>query len=235
MDEVLAAYESYARGLTSVSGSGDLTVSDLRKGRARQIGVRVLAQRGGHLYLKASVTVVTVLELVSDGKRFWFSLPSKKTVWTGPAQSARTADESADTEAPYRALRPQDVSRGLLPEPLAPQLGDSLVFEAEPRSFSLTLVRSAGGRGVARRRVSLSRDALQLVRASHYNEDGDLESEARFGSWSNGSARQVTIFRPREGYQAAFALDKVEINVTVPDRLFAARLPDGYSIVEVED
>lgn len=235
LDEVLAAYESYARGLTSVSGSGDLGVSDLRKGRSRRIGVRVLAQRGGRLYLKGSVTVVTVLEVVSDGARFWFSVPSKKTVWTGPAQSARTADESADTEAPYRALRPQEVSRALLPEPLAPQPGDSLVFEAEPRSFSLTLVRSAGGRGVVRRRVSLSRDTLQLVRASHYNADGELESEARFASWSNGSPQRVTIFRPREGYEAAFALDKMETNVSVPDRLFAPRLPEGYSIVEVED
>lgn len=234
-DEVLAAYESYARGLTSVSGSGDLSVSDLRKGRSRQIGVRVLAQRGGRLYIKGSVTVVTVLEVVSDGAHFWFSLPSKKTVWTGPAQSARTADESADAEAPYRALRPQEVSRALLPEPLAPQPGDSLVFEADPRSFSLTLVRSTAGGDVARRRVSLSRDTLRLLRAAHYDEDGELESEARFASWSNGSPRRVMIFRPREGYEAAFALDKMEANVAVPDRVFAPRVPEGYSIVEVEE
>jgi hypothetical protein len=67
------------------------------------VGVRFVAARGGRLYLKGSVLVVTALEVVSDGERFWFQVLSKKTVWTGPNDAGNRA-EGAD-KAPYYALR----------------------------------------------------------------------------------------------------------------------------------
>src|SRR6267378_3509043 len=147
-DEVLAAYEAHANGIETLSASGDLEVRDLRAGRARKLGVRLVASRGGKLYLKGSVAVVTAMEVVADGQRFWFQVPSRKTVWTGLSGVAHRAESD---DAPYYALRPSDVTSALLPEPLAPGPGDAVLFEADRDSFALALAPQ-GARATARLR-----------------------------------------------------------------------------------
>ena len=59
-----------------------------------------------------------ISEVVADGQRFWFQVPSRKTVWTGLSGAAHRADSD---EAPYYALRPSDVTSALLPEPFLPE------------------------------------------------------------------------------------------------------------------
>ena len=84
LDEVLAAYDAYCAGLETLSACGDLDVQDLRAGKQRKLSARVAGRSGlaalpqGHASL-----LVTALEVVSNGRRFWFQVPSKKTVWTG--------------------------------------------------------------------------------------------------------------------------------------------------------
>jgi len=232
LDEVLAAYEAYCKGAETVSASGDLDVRDLRAGKARKLGVRLVATRGGRLYLKGAVAVVTALEVVSDGARFWFQVPSKKTVWTGVAAgSAPTAAETED--APYYALRPADVTQALLPEPLAPEPSETVLLEADRETFSLAVARLDGGRGHVRRRVWLDRQTLRPVRLRTYDERGDVRTEARLAEWTASGPLRVDIARPLDGYEAGFSFDKVESNVPVPERAFAPRTPPDYKVVEV--
>jgi len=46
---VAEAYDAFCRSLESMSASGDLTVYDAVTGKSRQVGVRVVAERGGRL------------------------------------------------------------------------------------------------------------------------------------------------------------------------------------------
>jgi outer membrane lipoprotein-sorting protein len=232
LDEVLAAYDGYCKGMETLSASGDLDVRDLRAGKARKLGVRLVATRGGRLYLKGSVAVVTALEVVSDGTRFWFQVPSKKTVWTGAA--AEAAPKAAETEdAPYYALRPADVVQALLPEPLAPDATETVLLEGDRETFSLAVARVDGSRGRLRRRVWLDRQTLRPSRLSTYDERGDVRTEARLSGWTASGPGRVDIARPLDGYEAAFSFDKVESNVAVPERAFAPRTPPDYKVVEV--
>jgi outer membrane lipoprotein-sorting protein len=232
LDEVVAAYDGYCRGIETLSAAGDLDVRDLRAGKARTLGVRVVAARGGRLYVKGSVAVVTALEVISDGARFWFQVPSKKTVWTGAAaDSAPTAAQTED--APYYALRPADVTSALLPEPLDPGPAETVVLEADRETFSLAVARLEGTRGPVRRRVWMDRQTLRPVRLRTYDERGDLRTEARLQSWTATGPRRVDISRPLDGYEAAFTFDRVEANVPVPERAFQPRTPPGYEVVEV--
>lgn len=232
LEEVLAAYDAYCREGTTLSASGHVDVRDHRTGRGRTLGVRLVAARGGRLYLKGSVAVVTALELVSDGQRFWFQVPSKKTVWTGPT-AAEARDAEAD-DAPYYALRPGDVTAALLPEPLSAAAGEVLLLEGEPEAFTLTLAApTGGGRGPVRRRVSLDRQTLRPVRLRGYDARGDLSADVVLAGWEMGEARRVSIRRPQEGYEASFHFDKVQRNVPAPERAFAPRTPEGYAVVEV--
>jgi hypothetical protein len=228
---VLEAYERYCEGIETLSASGDLDVRDLRAGRAQKLGVRVVASRGGRLYLKGSLAVITALEVVADGRRFWFQVPSRKTVWTGEAAGGAPARGEGD--APYYALRPKDVVEALVPEPLAPRDGEALIMEADAVGFSLTVGDLAGGRGLARRRVVMSRDTLLPARLRSYDERGELVSEVDLAAFRDGLPRRIAIRRPAEGYEAGFTFSKAERNVAVPERAFAARLPDGYAVVEV--
>jgi hypothetical protein len=231
LDEVVAAYDGYCRGIETLSASGDLEVRDLRRGKTRRLSMRLLAGRGGRLYVKGSVAIVTALEVVADGSRFWFLLPSKKTVWTGGA--AALPDAEADDEAPYRALRPADVTSALLPEPLDAGEGDALLLDADRESFALSLGRSEQGRGTLRRRIVLERESLRPVRMRSYGDEGELRSEVRLSAWTDGTPRQVDVARPLEGYEASLRLDRVQRNRTLPDKAFAPRTPAGYRVVEV--
>jgi outer membrane lipoprotein-sorting protein len=229
LNEVLAAYEAYANGSETLSASGDLEVRDLRAGRARKLGVRLVASRGGKLYLKGSVAVVTALEVVADGERFWFQVPSRKTVWTGRAGAGHRAEGD---DAPYYALRPSDVTSALLLEPLAPGRNDALIFEADRDAFSIALVPQ-GVQAAVRRRVWLERESLRPVRVRRYDDRGELVSEVQLGAWQGDAPRRIQIDRPGEGYEALLELDKVERNVPVPAQAFVPRTPAGYKVEEV--
>ncbi len=233
MDEVLSAYDAYCRGLETVNATGDLDVKDFTAGKERKLGVRLLAGRGGRLYVKGSVLLVTGLEVVSDGQRFWFQVPSKKTVWTGLADARPTA-EGAEKE-PYYALRPRDLNAALLPEPLAPRAGESLAFESERERFCVTLSAptDSAGRMTVRRRACVDRETLEPRSLRLYEENGELAADVTLGDVRDGAAHRVAIARPREGYLASFSFEKVVRNQPVPERAFVPRTPEGYAVVEV--
>jgi hypothetical protein len=233
LDEVLAAYDDYCESMRSFSGSGDLEVRDLRAGRSRKVHVRVVAEREGKLYLKGTVLVVTALELASDGAHFWLEIPSKKTVWTGPNDVGSQAQD--DEHAPYYALRPADMSFALLPEPIRAGGGTVVALEGDPQSFSVGVLRIDGTRALVRRRIWLDRETLQLQRARLYGGGGETVAEATFANWRGGLPHDIRISRPIEGYEALFGLDKTQSNVTVPERAFAPRVPEGYAIRRVGD
>jgi hypothetical protein len=234
-EEVLAAWDDYCRGIRTLSASGDLTLRDTRAGKSGRLSVRVVAARGDRLYLKGSVAVVTGVEVSSDGERFWFSVPSKQKVWTGLNGVAPQPEEAADENEPYYALRPVDVSQALLPEPMAPGAGETLVFSGERESFVLTLAESRVGLVRARRRVWLDRETLLPKRAQRFDEDGDLVTDVAWRGWDDGRPHDVTIVRPLDGYLAHFLLTRVRSDVDVPERAFTGRTPDGYEVIEVQD
>jgi outer membrane lipoprotein-sorting protein len=233
LEEVLTAYDEYCKSTTTLSASGELEVRDLRASRPRRVGVRMLAGRDGRLYLKASVAFVTALELVADGRHFWFQVPSKKTVWTGAVAAEESTAEGEGV--PYRALRPQDLTASVLPDPIEPKEDDQLLMEADRETFSLTLARRGQPRGVVRRRVWLDREQLRPVRLRAYDDNGDLLREAVLGQWADDGPHRVEVSRPVQGYAAVFELSKIERNLELPARAFAPRTPQGYSVVEVKE
>jgi hypothetical protein len=214
--------------MDTLSASGDLDVRDLRAGKARKLGVRLVATRGGKLYLKASVAMITAMEVSSDGQQFWFQVPSRKTVWTGRADAAPGAE---DDQTPYYALRPADVAAALLPEPIAPGAEETLLLEGDREAFTLTV--AAAPRGPVRRVVALDRDRLRPLRSRQYDARGDIVSEFVYGETTRVPAHRVAVTRPREGYEAIFTFDKADANVPVSARAFGPRTPAGYTVVEV--
>jgi outer membrane lipoprotein-sorting protein len=228
LEEALAAFDEYCQGIRTLSASGELDVRDFRAGKARKVGVRVVAARGGRLYVKGSVAVVTALELVADGERFWIQVPSKKTVWTGRADAHPRAE---DEQSPYYALRPADVAAALLTEPLRPGPDDVVLLEGDREAFTLTL--AGRSRGPVRRTVRLERSTLRPLGERAFDDAGDLVSAFAYAGWDGSFPRKVVVGRPNQGYEAEFSFEKADVNAAVPDRAFVPRLPADYKVVEV--
>jgi outer membrane lipoprotein-sorting protein len=228
LEEALAAFDGYCRGIDTLSASGDLDVRDFRAGKARKVGVRLVAARGGKLYIKGSVAVVTALEVVADGQRFWFQIPSRKKVWTGRAQGHPRPE---DEQAPYYALRPADVAAALLPEPIAPRADDAVLMEGDREAFTLTVADKV--RGPVRRAVRLERASLRPVGERRYDEDGNVVAVFLYAAWDGRFPRRIVVGRPVQGYEAEFSLDKADVNTAVPDRAFVPRVPPDYEVIEV--
>jgi hypothetical protein len=228
LEEALEAFEGYCRGISTLSASGDLDVRDHRAGQARKVGIRLVAGRGGRLYLKGSVAVVTALEVAADGERFWFQIPARKTVWTGRADGSPRAE---DEQAPYYALRPADVVAALLPEPLAPRSEEVLLLDGDGEGLTLTVGSRA--RGPARRAVRLERASLRPLGERRFDEGGDVAAVFTYGAWDGRFPRRIVVGRPAQGYEAEFSLDRVDLNAAVPDRAFVPRVPADYKVVEV--
>ena len=232
LEEVVAAYDRFAQATESLGASGDLEVRDRRQGQARRLGVRLLAGRDGRLYLKASVAVVTALEVVCDGSRFWFQVPSKRKVWTGSADQRPGGGEQRE---PYEALRPAEIVAALLPQALAPEAGELLALEADREAFSVLVARPSGGRAQARRRAWLERESLLPRRLRSYDERGELETEVQWSNWQAGWPRHVELSHPRDGYEAAFDFSKVEPGAALPEQAFRPRTPADYELVNLDD
>ncbi len=228
VEEALAAFDDYCDGIRTLSASGALDVRDFRAGKARKVGVRVVAARGGRLYIKGSVTVVTALEIVADGERFWIQVPAKKTVWTGRADGHPRAE---DEQSPYYALRPADVAAALLSEPLRPGSEDVVLLESDREAFTLTL--AGRSRGPVRRTVRLERASLRPLGERRYDDAGDLTTAFAYAGWDGRFPRKIVVGRPNEGYEAEFSFEKAEVNAAVPDRAFVPRVPADYTVVEV--
>lgn len=233
--EVLQAHEDATKALATLSASGRLELFDRRGGRRRDFGARVLCGRGGRLYLKASVAVVTALEATSDGSTFWLSVPSRRKVWTGDATRPPRVDSTDAAGHDFDALRPSDLAAALLPEPLDPRPGEVLLFEGDREAFSLALGASdAEGRGRVRRRVFLDRETLHLLRARTYDAAGSLELETTFGDWRDGLPWRVGVARPDEGYEARLTFDQAKANRALPEQAFRPRLPPDWEVVELD-
>jgi outer membrane lipoprotein-sorting protein len=231
LEEVLAAYDAYCDDTITFSASGDLAVRDTSTGRSRQLHARIVAARGGRLYLKASVAIVTGIEVIADGERFWFQVPSKKKVWTGRPD---VTSDDGETAEPYYALRPTDITDALVPEPMTPGPGESLSFSGDRDRFLLTLASTDGDYGQVRRLVWINREDLRPYRLQTYDENGDIAADIVWRDWQDDTPREITIVRPLTGYFARFMLDKAQRNIDIPEKAFAPRIPDDYEVVEVE-
>lgn len=232
LEEVLVAYDRFAQAAESLGGAGDLEVRDRRRGESRRFSMRILAARDGRLYLKASVAVVTALEVVCDGRRFWFQVPSKHRVWTGRADQRPGTGEVRE---PYEALRPADVVAALLPARLEPAEGELLAFEADREAFSVLVARPASAAVTARQRVWLERETLRPQRLRTYDAGGELQLEVRWSDWQEDRPRRVQLARPLDGYEADFDFSKVEIGAALPDQAFRPRMPPDYELVNVDE
>ncbi len=180
------------------------------------------------LYLKGYRKLLpTFFTLVSDGREFWFHIPSDDVVYTGPLKGAW---DRADSLEFY--LSAGDLFRALYVEPLSGD--DSFEVEKGDSLYAVT-VRN---RGNVVRRMWIERRRLGIVREIYYGDDGmeELEIERkRYADLEDGLYPLALILRdPIAGDSVFLDFKAITLNPdSIPERAFDFEIPTGAEVRRV--
>jgi outer membrane lipoprotein-sorting protein len=201
---------------------------------ARPTNIRVIGQ--------APVIGKNIFDMVSDGKTFEISIPSKHKFVTGPVNVWRPSSK------PIENLRPQHLTDALLWAPLPTQ--STVLFEesseANVRYYVLTVLRAPTGVNRAAdsatdfeiaEKIWFDRADLHVARVEGFAAGGVVGSDVRYSDWQPAGERsyprQIDIARPGEDYQLAIHINKLTLNAPLAADAFTLKQLAGEDLVRV--
>ena len=201
---------------------------------ARPASIRVIGQ--------APVIGKNIFDMVSDGKTFEISIPSKHKFVTGPVNVRRPSSK------PIENLRPQHLTDALLWAALPVQ--STVLFEesseANVRYYVLTVLRAPTGVNRAAdsatdfeiaEKIWFDRADLHLARVEGFAAGGVVGSDVRYSDWQPAGERsyprQIDIARPGEDYQLAIHINKLTLNAPLAADAFTLKQLAGEDLVRV--
>ena len=201
---------------------------------ARPASIRVIGQ--------APVIGKNIFDMVSDGKTFEISIPSKHKFVTGPVNVRRPSSK------PIENLRPQHLTDALLWAALATQ--STVLFEesseANVRYYVLTVLRAPTGVNRAAEsapdfeiaeKIWFDRADLHVARVEGFAAGGVVGSDVRYSDWQAAGERsyprQIDIARPGEDYQLAIHINKLTLNAPLAADAFTLKQLAGEDLVRV--
>ena len=201
---------------------------------ARPASIRVIGQ--------APVIGKNIFDMVSDGKTFEISIPSKHKFVTGPVNVRRPSSK------PIENLRPQHLTDALLWAALTTQ--STVLFEesseANVRYYVLTVLRAPTGVNRAAdsatdfeiaEKIWFDRADLHVARVEGFAAGGVVGSDVRYSDWQPAGERsyprQIDIARPGEDYQLAIHINKLTLNAPLAADAFTLKQLAGEDLVRV--
>jgi outer membrane lipoprotein-sorting protein len=201
---------------------------------ARPASIRVIGQ--------APVIGKNIFDMVSDGKTFEISIPSKHKFVTGPVNVRRPSSK------PIENLRPQHLTDALLWAALPTQ--STVLFEesseANVRYYVLTVLRAPTGVDRAAEsatdfeiaeKIWFDRADLHVARVEGFAAGGVVGSDVRYSDWQPAGERsyprQIDIARPGEDYQLAIHINKLTLNAPLAADAFTLKQLAGEDLVRV--
>ena len=195
------------------------------------------------VYGRVPVVGTRLLDMTSDGKNFTLWIPSKNEAIEGPA--AESQDRSANQ---LENLRPgfffdSMVIRGLEPGDEYYVTSDVNTVEdaakkhlfLEPEYLLNIVRRKTNSHELAPVRVvHFHREDLLPYQQDLYDEEGTLRTQVFYGPYAEFGGHRyptsITIKRPVEELQLTLSLEKISVNVPLPDEDFRFTLPEGTTI-----
>jgi hypothetical protein len=182
---------------------------------------------------------VTIFDMTSDGANFTLLVPHDSLAIKG----ANTVMEKSPN--PLMNLRPDFfldsiVVRGLDADDEYMVTNDTETIEDAakkhlyivPEYVLNVMRRKNGNEHLAERVVTIHRDDMLPYDQSIYDNNGNLETQVAYSSYTDFSAgkfpSKVIIKRPQEGIQLVLSVVEVHENVDLPAGQFDVKIPDGY-------
>jgi outer membrane lipoprotein-sorting protein len=227
----------------------DASAADLKNGRVtdyKEIRGYVLARKPAMLRMKGLLPLVrnTAFDMVSDGQEFKVWLPTKNKFVIG--------SNNADNYQPDKRLenmRPQYIYDALLIPPIGAdeiavlENGYETVLDAkkhrvEQPNYELAVIRNGPKGWYLSRRVEFSRTDLLPHRQRIYDQQGNVVTDVHYQDYKDYAGTTfpstIEIERPRENYDIALSIIKLEINKPLTDDQFALEQPTGADVVHLD-
>jgi outer membrane lipoprotein-sorting protein len=198
--------------------------------------------------IKVPVFLATAVDLASDGTTFKLLIPSKSRVIEGKNSVTKRS------ASPLENLRPNVFIDSVLIHDISPNQIVSVIHESsttldpktkrliEQPQYDLTVLNGAkplSPNDIAKvaqplRVIRFSRIDLLPVEQDIYNSAGDLETQVLYGPYKDfdGTKFPVTIdiSRPIDEYRIRLSVEKLEVNLPLPDKQFELTIPSSTKV-----
>lgn len=227
----------------------DSSVGGAKKGHVtdyKEIRGYVLARRPAMLHMIGLLPIVrtTAFDMVSDGEQFKLWIPPKNRFVMG-----RNDIQTRNSDQPMENIRPQDIYDALLIHSIDPEhdiavlengyeiLHDAKGHRVLQEDYELVVIQKRAGGWALSRKIVFSRADLQPHRQYIYDEQGNLETDARYANYKDYDGvsfpSRFELYRPNEEYDITLNMLKVEINKPLRDDQFALQQPPGAEVVHL--
>jgi outer membrane lipoprotein-sorting protein len=228
----------------------DSSAGDPKNGKItdyKEIRGYILARKPSTLRMKGLMPVVrnTAFDMVSDGQEFKLWIPPKNRFVVG-----RNDVQTINSDQPMENLRPSDIYDALLIHPIDPEhdiavlengyeiLHDPKGHRVLQEDYELVVIQKRPTGWGLSRKIVFSRTDLEPHRQFIYDEQGNLETDARYADYKEndgvGFPSRIQLFRPREEYEVTLNILKLEINKPLRDDQFALEQPRGADVVHLD-
>ena len=248
--ELIECVNAQAAKIQSMQATVDIDASagDPKNGRItdyKEIRGYVLARKPAMLRMKGLLPLVrnTAFDMVSDGREF--------KLWIPPTNKFVVGLNDGDNYQPDKRLenmRPQYIYDAvLMPEIGQDEIavlenGYETVLDAkkhlvEQPNYALAVIRKGPQGWYLSRRIEFSRTDLLPRRQRIYDLQGNVATDAHYQGYKDYAGTTfpstIQIERPREDYDIALSMVKLELNRALTDEQFALEQPPGAEVVHL--
>ena len=206
----------------------------------------VLLRKPAMLRLKGLMPLVrnTAFDMVSDGEQFRLWIPTKNKFVMGANNF-----ESLQPQHKLENLRPQHIYDALL----LPEIGadgiavlengyetvlDARRHRVEQPDYQLAVIQRGPNGWYLSRKIEFSRTDLRPHQQQIFDLQGNVVTEVRYRDYKDYGGIEfpsgIEIDRPREGYDIALSIVKLELNRALTDEQFALEQPPGAEVVHMD-
>jgi len=247
--ELIQYLNTQAAAIRSLQATVDINASVADESKVTdfsEIRGYVLARKPSMLRLKGLMPLVrnTAFDMVSDGAHFKLWIPTKNKFVVG-ANNVETAQPKQKLEN----LRPQHIYDALLlPEIGADHIAvlengyetvlDSKKHPVDQPDYELAVIEKGPNGWFLSRKIEFSRNDLLPHRQQIYDQEGNVVTDAHYLEYKDYSGTQfpsnIQIERPREGYDIALSIVKLDLNKPLTDDKFVLEQPPGAAVVHLD-
>lgn len=251
-EQLIAYINSQAAKIQTMQATVDIdtSVGGAKKGKVteyKEIRGYVLARKPAMLRMIGLLPILrnTAFDMVSDGREFKVSIPSKNRFVVG-----RNDVMVPNPQQPLENLRPQIIYDALMLRAIEPpnevavmENGTEIVVGDKGRRFQqadyvIDVIRAGEGDYWLSRKIVFSRVDLLPHRQLIYDQAGDVVTDARYSDHKDYSGMLfpsvIEIRRPEEEYDITLHMVKLEINLPLDNNKFVLEKPAGAQEIHLD-
>jgi hypothetical protein len=250
--ELVSYINSQAAKIQTMQATVDIdtSVGGAKKGKVteyKEIRGYVLARKPAMLRMIGLMPIIrdTAFDMVSDGREFKLSIPSKNRFVVGLNDLV-----TPNPQQPLESLRPKIIYDALMLRAIDPQnelpalengyhtVNGDKGRKYQQSDYIIDVMRVDNGDAWLSRKIVFSRVDLLPERQLIYDQRGDLVTDASYSNYKDYNGvlfpSVIEIRRPEEEYDITLHMVKLEINLPLDVNKFVLEKPPGAQEIRLD-